>query len=69
MALPDDRRWLAAAFIALLGVVTLAALGLVAARRWLGIESAEVKEILVIVFPTLSALAAGAAGFYFRGRS
>jgi hypothetical protein len=69
MALPDDRRWLALAFIVLLGVVTVAALALVAARRWLGIESAEVKEILVIIFPTLSTLAAGAAGFYFRGRS
>jgi hypothetical protein len=69
MPLKDDRRWLALAFIVLLGIVAVGALVLVAARKWLGIEITDVKEILVIIFPTLSALATGAAAFYFRGKA
>lgn len=67
MRLNDERRWLARSLILLLGIVAIVALGLVAVRRWIGVDIAELKDILAIIFPTLSALAGGAAAFYFRG--
>ena len=68
MPLHNDRRWLAFAFVLLIAVVAVGALALVAVRHYLGIEVGDVKEILMIIFPALSALAAGAAAFYFGGK-
>ena len=68
MPLHNDRRWLALSFTLLLAFVAVGALVLVAARKFLGIEVGDVKEILMIIFPALSALAAAAAAFYFGGK-
>lgn len=67
MSLHDDRRRLMLASVLLLGIVAIGALALIGARKILGIDAADVKEVLAIIFPTISALAAGAAAFYFRG--
>lgn len=62
--LHDDRRRVALAFLAVLGGIAILGLAIVAARRSLGLAIGEVKDLLLVVVPTIAAV----AGFYFRSR-
>jgi hypothetical protein len=49
--------------------IAIGALLLIAARKWLGLTIAELKDILTVLLPPVIALVGTVSGFYFGGRA
>jgi len=65
----EKRGQIALLLVRLLAGLGTGALALLAAAAWLGLDIANIKEILTVVFPSIVALVGTVIGFYFGGRA